>query len=171
MKKYRWMVAVGKKERRWLDQWISLVLLVAGCVAPTAQMPGAEGTVVSAPRQVSAESNARLSATPTAESVPPTPAPTATPGPRPTPRTIVVPSGGGSSSVTVRPVTSTPTPTPQPTPTANATALAIAEGAAPLIFIGLSRDQKCGRGDVVAVDGHELLATPRLLVGIARFSA
>lgn len=170
MKKSHLTLRVEGKGRRRSGRWVHLLLLVAlvisGCVAPATPdavfVAGAtvpEQTVVSATPMSTA----------TRETAAATPSPTRTPGPTPTPRKIVVPSGGSSSSVTVRPVTSTPTPTPQPKPTVDATALAIAEGAAPLIFIGLSIDQKCGRGDVVAVDGHELLATPRLLVGNSNF--
>lgn len=150
-----------------MGQWVNLLLLttlvLSGCVTPAVTAAqAATVTPDTSPIVVTA------STTPTTTTTPVAPA-TRSPGPTPTPRKIVVPSGGSSSSVKVHPVTSTPTSTPSPTPTVDATAQAIAAGAAPLIFTGLSIDQKCGRGDVVAVDGHELLATPRLLEGNSNF--
>jgi hypothetical protein len=60
---------------------------------------------------------------------------------------ITIPSGAQESTVTVRVLKSTPLVPP---------------GAEPLIFTGMGVDQKCGHGEVVAVDGHSLRATPRL---------
>jgi len=40
--------------------------------------------------------------------------------------------------------------------------LPIDEAAEPVIFTAIGLDQRCGRGDVVAYDGHTLRATPRL---------
>jgi hypothetical protein len=170
--KSRRIHATHGKIRRRFNQWIHLVLLTglvtSGCVAPVAPDAVTVADAVIVEQRISPVAS---TPTPTAttEAATATSAPTWTPGPTPTQRKIVVPSGGSSSSVTVRPVTSTPTPTAQPTPTVDATAQAVAEGAAPLIFTGLSIEQKCGRGDVVAVDGHELLATPRLLVDNSNF--
>lgn len=156
-----------------MDRWVNLLLLAAltlgGCVTPATAKPisvAAAATIPPGPPPTLVTVTAKATATATTT---PTPTATGTPDPTPTPRKIVVPSGGSSSSVRVRIVTSTPTPTVSPTPAVDATAQAIAAGAAPLIFTGLSIDQKCGRGDVVAVDGHELLATPRLLAGNSNF--
>jgi len=154
---------------RTLNRLVNLsllaVLLIAGCVAPATPVPATVVAVVTEPREASLQTRAPATATPTADRATPTP----TFGPTPTQRKITVTSGGGRSNVTVWAVTSTPTPEALPTPTADATALAVGEDVDPLIFIGLSIDQKCGRGDVVAVDGHELLATPRLLVDNSNF--
>lgn len=60
-----------------------------------------------------------------------------------------------STSVTVATLTSAPPSIPTASPSVD-------PEAEPVIFTTDSLDQRCGRGDVVAFDGHTLYATPRL---------
>jgi hypothetical protein len=101
--------------------------------------------------------------------------------PMPTPliREITVASADPASArVRVVPVTELAMPTIQvASPLDVDTTLLIAEtisptvtsDAEPLIFTSFVLDQKCGHGDVAAVDGHTLYATPRLVVDGGNF--
>lgn len=60
-----------------------------------------------------------------------------------------------TSHVTIKVIESTPVATVAGTHT-------IPPYAEPVVFTGMSVDQKCGHGDVVAIDGHPLRATPRI---------
>ena len=79
-----------------------------------------------------------------------------------------IPSNAPDSRVTVSAVTSTPTPAVTPTTFVEATPTVPAD-AEPVILTGLGVDRVCGHGDVVAIDGHSLRATPRLLPGNSNF--
>ena len=78
------------------------------------------------------------------------PVPTASP----TPVKITIPSQEQDSEVTIHAIESTPV---------------VSADAEPLIFTGIGIDQKCGHGDVVAVDGHSLRATPRITADNSNF--
>lgn len=122
------------------------IMLLASCAAPTLSVP------VETPA-LSQE----------AESVEP-----ASIDPTPVVISIVIPSQEQSVQVAVEVVTLTPVPTlaavdsAEPNPTVSA-------DAEPVIFTGIGMNQKCGHGDVVALDGHSLRATPRILPGNSNF--
>ncbi len=151
---------------RGLFVLLILVLLAASCVAPAApQTISAAAKTAPATAGLRAATSGSHAATAiqaaTATSAP-EPVATATVSPPPTRSTrIRVTSQAPRSSARIQ--TLTPVP-PSPTPAAGASEAeaSIARDAEPLILSGLVHGNKCGHGDVVALDGHWLRATPRI---------
>ena len=147
----------------WVNLMVVIALLIGGCAVPAAPEEASSSAAIAPEQRRDTSIQVAPTTTPTANLATATPLPTSTARPSPTPRRITIRSNGSSSRITVRQVTSTPTSTPSPVPTVGANAQSVAENAAPLIFTGLNIAQKCGRGDIVAEDGHALRSTPHTL--------
>lgn len=85
------------------------------------------------------------------------------------PLVIRIQSTAQAPSTQLTIATLTPAPPATPAPSATPAPPAIDEAAEPVIFTSIGLQQRCGRGNVVAFDGHALRATPRLLADNSNF--
>ena len=110
---------------------------------------------------------------PVASATPHAPAETPTPHPTRSIR-IQVTSQPPASSVTTRPIVPAPPLPEEQTQAADVPPVSESTqrdslSAEPVILAGLAFDQRCGHGDIVAADGHQLYATPQLLADNSNF--
>lgn len=139
----------GRAGRRLTVALIAAAIL-GGCRAPVA---GHQSTVAAPP---AGGGSATIVLAPEA------PAQPGSPPASPSPLVIQIQSTtqAASSGLAVATLTLAPPVSPAASPSAELPT--IGPAAEPVIFTTIGLDQRCGRGDIVAYDGHTLYATPHL---------
>ncbi len=145
---------VAGRFRRWLMVSLVTAGFLCGC-RPQASVPvSIQPSTATSPSVATLPSAVAL--------VPETPAQPAGQPASATPLVIAIQSTAQASSSGLSVATLTPAPPAVATEPAMAELPAIDPAAEPVIFIAIGLDQRCGRGDIVAYDGHILYATPHL---------
>lgn len=153
-------------------------LLLSSCLtaSPAPRLPADGAPALASAASSATEASADEASTPPAPTaaidvVPPTATATVAATPQPIKITIQSSQSSSSGATTVKVVTATPALLATEIEATSVIPAEFEGEAEPVIFIGYSVPRACGVGAVVAADGHQLHATPRLRYNNSNFLA